>query len=650
MRVLVIGVSTIGHEISEICAIMGHDVTMVDVNDEVLKKAIEKITRSLKKLAEKIALVSPEEVLMKIKITTDLVKAAEEADFVIESVAENVEVKKEVFKILDERCREDVILTTNTSTIPISEIASATSRPDKVIGLHFFNQPMLTRIVEIVRGERTSDETLSKALEFARSIGMDHVLVNKDVPGFLINRINLRILVEALRMLEEGCKPEEIDSTMKYRLGLPIGVLEAVDLNGIDVMYHILNGVARRGMKIKPPRIVEEMVRMGKLGMKTGEGFYKYEEVRGKVRIPANLAYQVNPLRLIAPAINEAAWLIRNEIASKEDIDKATMLGMGHPYGLLEIADSYGLDLVVEMLEKRKQESGLDEYEVDPQLKEMVGARRLGKKTGEGFYRWNYECIEIGPVIYEKRHNYALITMNRPDKLNALNDEMWIGLNKAFLKAEEDKDVRVVVVTGKGRAFCAGDDIAVMCSWQRFLDGKEFFEKVAMPLINTLSRYTKPIISLVNGHAFGGGMELNLLFDVVIASENASFAVPEGLVGALPPIASTLGVALIGRKIAMYCLTGESMDAEVAKALGIVDVVVPHDQLELVGVEYVNKICRVAPLSTKAIKSSMNSLRHIFFSAMLTGMHELIELTPTNDFKEGTRAFIMRTRPRWKGE
>ncbi|RLI83793.1 3-hydroxyacyl-CoA dehydrogenase/enoyl-CoA hydratase family protein [Archaeoglobales archaeon] len=651
MRVLVVGAGTMGHGIAEVCALVGHEVTLVDIKDGILEKAMQKIGWSLRKLSEKGKLKEKaEDILGRIKTTTNLAEGARSADFVIEAVVENTDVKREVFKILDENCREDVTLATNTSTIPITDIASATSRQDKVIGLHFFNPPTLIRLVEIIKGEKTSNETLIKTIEFARSIEMDYVVVEKDVPGFLVNRINLRVFTEALRLVEEGYKPEEVDAAARYRLGLPMGVLEVVDFSGVDVVYYVMNEVVKRGVKIKPSKIIEEMVKEGKLGMKTGKGFYEYKGIYSRARIPKSLAYKVNSLRLIASAVNEAAWLIRNGIASKEDIDKAMILGMNYPRGLLEIADDYGIDAIIKMLEARKNETGFEEYEVDLLLKEMVDANKLGKKSGEGFYKWNYEKVEFGPVIYEKRHNYAMITMNRPNKLNALNEDMWIGLNKAFLRAEEDKDIRAVVITGKGRAFCAGDDIAVMGSWKKFMDGKEFFEKVASPLVETLMRYTKPIISLVNGYAFGGGMELNLFFDIVIASEEASFAVPEGLIGALPPIASTLGVALLGRKLARYCLTGEQMDAEEAIRLGLVDMIVPTDQLEIAGVEYAGKVSSLAPLSAKAIKESMRALRETFKASLDAGMHEIIELIPTEDFKEGMAAFVQKRRARWRGE
>ncbi len=649
MRVLVVGAGTMGHGIAEVCAFAGNEVILCDISEEVLKNAINKILWSAKKLEEKGRIKNADEILKKIKTTTDLVGAAKEADYVIEAVVERTEVKHEVFKTLDENCREDVILSTNTSTIPITDIASVTKRQHRVVGLHFFNPPTLIRLVEIIRGEKTSDDTVKKTIEFAKSIGMDYVLVERDVPGFLINRINIRVFVEAIRLLEEGFKPEQIDSAIKYRAGLPMGLFEVVDFSGIDTVYNVLKEVRKRGFEIEVPEMLERMVNEGRLGMKTGRGFYEYAGYYGRAKIPKEYSYSVNPIQILAPGINEAAWLIRNGIASKEDIDKATVKGMGYPKGILDFADSYGLDKVVTILETRKGKTGLKEYEPDTLLKELKESGKLGKKTGEGFYKWKYEVADLGPVRYEKRDNYAMITMRRPEKLNALNEEMWKGLTEAFRRAREDNDVRVVVITGEGRAFCAGDDIAVMGSWKSFIDGVEFFEKVAMPLLDELTNYDKPIISLVNGNAFGGGMELNMFFDIVIASEDASFAIPEGLIGAIPPLASSFGYALFGRKIAMYALTGDTMDAKEAKELGLVDVIVPKHSLEDAGIEHVDKVSRIAPLSAKAIKRSMNAVRQVSRNAIELAGKEIELLIPTDDFSEGMRAFMQRRRAEWKG-
>ncbi len=646
--VIIVGAGTMGHGIAEVCALSGYKVILVDVNENILSNAVARIGWSLKKLEEKKKIGSADEVMKRIETSQKLEDVAPKADFVIEAVVEKTEVKHEVFKILDEKCKEECILSTNTSTIPITDIAKATKRQDKVVGLHFFNPPTLIRLVEIIKGEKTSDETVNATKEFAKSIGMDYVMVEKDVPGFLINRINIRVFVEAIRLLEHF-KPEEIDSAIRYRAGLPMGIFEVVDFTGVDTVYNVLKEVNKRGFAIEMPEILEKMVEENALGMKTGKGFYTYKSFYDRAKIPKKYAYNVNPLQILAPGINEAAWLIRNGIATKEDIDKATVKGMAYPKGILRFADSYGIDKVVEILKSRKLKTKLDEYAPDPLLEEMVNAKKLGKKSGEGFYTYNFEKVDFGPVRYEKRHDYAVITMRRPEKLNALNEEMWVGLTQAFKKAEEDESIRVAILAAEGRAFCAGDDIAVMGSWKDLKDGTDFFEKIALPLVSTLAYYEKPLISLVNGNAFGGGMELNLFFDVVIASEKATFAVPEGLIGAIPPIASSFGYMLFGRKIAKYLLTGEVMDAEEAKELGMVDLVVPHDMLEEVAVEFVDKISLLAPLSARAIKRTMNAVRDSIKVAMDLAAKEIELLIPTKDFAEGMKAFVSKRRPEWVG-
>ena len=277
--------------------------------------------------------------------------------------------------------------------------------------MHFFNPPTLIKLVEIIRGERTSDQTVNETIEFAESIGMDYVLVKKDVPGFLINRINIRVFVEAIRMVEDGFRPEQIDAAIRYRVGLPMGIFEVVDFSGVDTVYNVLQEVRKRGFEVDVPELLETMVNENRLGMKTGKGFYEYSGFYTRIKISKDLAYHVNPLQILAPGINEAAWLIRNGIASKEDIDKATVKGMGYPKGILDFADSYGIDKVVTILETRKGKTGIKEYEPDPLLKELKDGGKFGKKVGEGFYKWRYELVDFGPVRYEKRDNYAMITI-----------------------------------------------------------------------------------------------------------------------------------------------------------------------------------------------------------------------------------------------
>ncbi len=637
--VLVIGAGTMGHGIAEVCAMSGYHVILVDISRDILEKAMKRISWSLEKLERKLK-VRKEDVIRRIKTETDLVNSAKHADLVIEAVVEKTDVKKEVFRILDENCREDVILATNTSTIPVEEIARATDRKDRVVGLHFFNPPTLIRLVEVVRSQNTSQETVDRAIEFARSIGMEHIVV-RDVPGFLVNRINLRVFSQAFRLLDMGYRIEQVDACAKYRIGMPMGIFEVADFSGVDVLYNVMKEMVSRGMDIEIPGILEKMVSEGKTGMKAGEGFYRYSGMYGRAKIPKSLAYDLNPAFILSPAVNEACWILRNEVAGKEDIEKAMKLGMGYKKGILELADIYGMDVIAEFLEK----SGI---QPDDMLREMIEDNRLGKKTGEGFFRYAYEKIQLGSVEYEKRDSYAFIRLKRPEKLNALNEDLWLNTAKALEIAENDRDVKVVLVTGEGRAFSAGDDIAVMGSWKGIADGKEFFERVASPLITRLTEYEKATISLVNGIAFGGGMEINLLMDVVIASRESRFSLPEGLIGAFPPMASTIGF-FMNRGVIRYCLTGEEFDAEEAFSLGLVDAVVEPDQLEIAGIEIAEKISELAPLSIKAVKKAKNSVMRVLRNSLDNAVSELIMLSATEDFGEGMAAFLEKRKPVWRG-
>lgn len=639
-NVLVVGAGTMGHGIAELCALSGYNVTLVDVSEDALKKAMERIAWSLSKLEKKKG-VKKDEVLSRITTSTDLPSSASNADLVIEAVVENTEVKKDVFRVLDENCRDDVILATNTSTIPIAEIASATSRPERILGLHFFNPPTLIRLVEIVVAEKTSEETVRLAREFVKSLKMEYIIA-RDVPGFVVNRINLRVFGQAIKLLEMGFSVEEVDACAKYRIGMPMGLFEVMDFSGVDVLYNVIREMSARGFDVELSPILEEMVNEGRLGMKTGRGFYTYEGLYGRAGIPKRKAYTVNPLAILAPAINEACWILRNSVASAEDVEKAMKLGMGYRKGVLELADVYGIDRVVEELERLGMTP-------DQMLRDMLNSGKLGKKSGEGFFKWKNERKSYGPVSYEKRDSYAIITLKRAERLNALNEEMWIGIREALLEAERDEDVRAVLITGEGRAFSAGDDIAVMRSWRSVSDGKKFFESVAGPLINTMIDYSKPLISLVNGYAYGGGMELNLLMDIVIASKSATFSVPEGLIGAFPPIASTVGFFL-NRRVLRYCLTAEEIQAEEALELGIADIVVDDDQLEIAGVEMAERISELAPMSVQAVKKAKRSVLNIVRTALDGAVEELIILSGTADFEEGMKAFLEKRRADWRGE
>lgn len=249
-------------------------------------------------------------------------------------------------------------------------------------------------------------------------------------------------------------------------------------------------------------------------------------------------------------------------------------------------------------------------------------------------------------ILYDKEDRITWITMNRPKSMNALNRDLWRELYQALEMAEKDKDVDVIVITGTGRAFSAGDDIKDVASLQSPSEIREFFLNYATPTMMKIIKLAKPVIAAVNGLAYGGGCEIAMLCDLVIASEDAVFAVPEARIGALPPIASAIGVNLIGKlNVSMLMLTGEPITAKEAKSMGMANRVVPAEELKKAVNEVANKIMLSAPTSIKVIKKIMN--KHFQLKDFEQAVEELIALFEVGEAKEGHDAFIKKRPPKW---
>ncbi|MDO8526724.1 MAG: 3-hydroxyacyl-CoA dehydrogenase NAD-binding domain-containing protein [Deltaproteobacteria bacterium] len=275
----VIGSGQMGSGIAQVCAAAGFKVWLYDIAHEQLQKAHKNIERSLEKLAEKKKITTEQlhQTVLRLNITSEI-KDLKEFDFCIEAVTENAGLKAKIFKQLDETTPPETILASNTSSIPILEIAQVTKRPDKVIGMHFMNPVPLMECIEVICGETTSAETLATTLDLAKKMGKTPVTV-KDSPGFVVNRILAPMLNEAVWCLEKGLSSkEDIDLAMKLSCNFPMGPLTLADFIGLDTCLFILEVMHRdlKDDKFKPCPLLKKYVEEGKLGRKTGEGFFKY--------------------------------------------------------------------------------------------------------------------------------------------------------------------------------------------------------------------------------------------------------------------------------------------------------------------------------------------------------------------------------------
>jgi 3-hydroxybutyryl-CoA dehydrogenase len=280
-KLAVMGAGLMGSGIAQVSAVAGWRVSLRDVTPDALDRATQAIEKSLGRFVDKGTLSDDERTgaLEHITTTTDL-DAAADAEFVVEAVFEDVGLKREIFAALDRVCRDDAVLATNTSAIPVTKIAAATDRPESVVGTHFFSPVPMMRLCELVRGHKTADETLARARTFAEDVGKTCIVVNRDVAGFVTTRLISALVVEAVRLYESGvASAEDIDIACQLGFGHPMGPLATTDLTGVDILRDATSNIWAECAddKFYPPEILSRMVDAGDLGRKTGRGFFAYE-------------------------------------------------------------------------------------------------------------------------------------------------------------------------------------------------------------------------------------------------------------------------------------------------------------------------------------------------------------------------------------
>jgi len=401
-KVAVVGAGTMGAGIAQVAAQEGFEAILLDISEPIVRQGIERIDKNLSRSVEKGRLTSAgkDQVLQRVHAATQMEEVGD-AGLVVEAIFEDPTAKSDIFRRLDSICPPETIFATNTSTLSVTRLAGAVSRPDRFLGLHFFNPVPVMRLVEVIPGLRTSEQTVRLAIDLTRAIKKAPVRA-ADCPGFLVNRILMPYAGEAMLAAQEGAAtPTEIDEALK-KAGFPMGPLAVNDMVGIDVGLHTFPILCEGyGERFPFPLLFERLCKAGRLGAKSGKGIYadgkvdqEFLGIIRQIQEETGISHtQFSHERLILRQVNEAVYCLQERIATAEDIDRAMVLGTGFPAdqngvgGPLHWADEMGLDLVLEKLEHYNKTLG-QRFLPHFLLKQYVAAGYLGRKAKRGFFEY----------------------------------------------------------------------------------------------------------------------------------------------------------------------------------------------------------------------------------------------------------------------
>ena len=659
-KAAVVGAGTMGGEIAQVIASAGIAVVLKDVRQEFvdlgLRKA-EEVTRTQLgvlvakgKISEQQAGEQASQVLGRIAGTTSY-DGFGDVDFVIEAVPERMEIKQAVLAELDGATPGHAILASNTSSLAISEMADATSRPDKVVGFHFFYPASFMRLVEIVEGADTSPETMQAATTFAQTIRKLPIACGEE-PGFVVNRVLNSAISEVWRMQEEGgLSIKAIDDAIAASRVAPMGPFFLTDLLGLDTVLHVAEHLQEcYGDSFHVHEGMRALVAAGELGAKTGKGFYEDNEPRTE----GSSDFDVDELtqRFVLKAFVESCLLLEDGMATVRDIDLGMMAGAGLIPPPFARADQTGLDDLLATLETAAAAWG-ERYEPPQILRRLVAQRRLGAKTGQGFFAYarpdeaGYEQGEA--VRLETRDGVAIAWLDRPPA-NSLTPQVIAEIARLWEHVDGDDALRVLVIASANpMLFCAGADIKTFTTLDA-QSGAALLED-AHGLLRRMERSSTLTIAAVNAVAYGGGCELAMACDVRIAAQSASFGQPEINLGIIPGFGGTQRLPrLVGTARALELnLTGEPISAAEAYEIGLVNRVVPDHELHDVAMAWARKLAGQAPLAVRAIKRTTAGDNDLD-EGIEAEKRAFAEVFATADAREGIGAFLAKRQAAWKGE
>ncbi|MDG6954731.1 MAG: enoyl-CoA hydratase/isomerase family protein [Nitrososphaerota archaeon] len=660
-RVTVIGAGDMGHGIAELFAVNGFHVTLVDKFPQALEKARVRIASSLDRMVEKGKLTKEQSSDAKAKIayTGDLGGAVSAADLVVEAVPESVELKKGVIREASASAPAGAIFASNTSNIRISDLAEATNRPRKVVGMHFFNPPMLMKLVEVIPGAKTDPAVVQEVFDLCGKLGRTAVKVLKDSPGFIVNRINAADTLFFCLLLDRGvASPSEVDRFARGQ-GLPMGPYELLDFVGVDVGA---DSLAYFASALSPEygkgTTFAKMVKEGRLGKKTGRGFYDWSS--GKAEIPrADPTDKVSIMDIFALEINESVKLLEEGVATPDDIERGVVLGMNRPFGPISVAKDLSNAEVKAKLEElsAKYECGVfapARSIAEGRLRDAIEGR-LHPMSGEAGPSTEARApapeATRGAIRLERLEGgVAKIVIARP-RLNLINGEVLDGLDRMLTDLWHDRDVRAIVVTGEGTVFSAGFEMTKFVS--NAAEMMEFARKGERTM-RRLSEIPKLTIAVLKGYALGGGLELALACDLRLATEDVELRFPELARGLVPAWSGTQRLSkLVGlSRASSMILTCESVMGKRAYEMGLVNRLLQAGEPDEQAVKFAQEqASSEAPVAIMLAKKLLNKGAEVPTDVGLE-MEEMAAgvLFGTEDLKEGISAFLGKRKPEFKGK
>ena len=559
--VAIIGSGNMGSGIAQKSAQEDFNVQMVDKEEKWVKRGQEIISNLLDQALERRIFNNQQidKIKSRIKGVVGTENISPKTDLVIEAVFEDFNIKKEVFSILDSVCNENTILASNTSSLSVNDLAKATNRPDRFVGLHFFYHPAKNRLIEIIPAETTSEQTLRVVENYCKAMGKV-VIICKDRPGFVVNRFFVPWLNEACLLLEEGiASTSQIDSIACNAFDIGMGPFALMNLTGPSIALHATDYLAEQlhTPRYKGASNLREMVSNNELW-----------EIDDNTKYEKSIEEMVKK-RLFGQVFTVAAQIVDEEICSKEDVDRGAKVGLRWNKGPFEMVNEMGIDRVFNITEEYCKLANMDIPVVLQKQKEIDMA-----------FDFSYVDIKIENEI-------ATVVLNRPEAMNALNVDLVNELGLKIDQLNNRDDISTIVIEGSGKAFVAGADVKFFVDKIRDNSFKEIYDFTAHGhnVLAKIENSPKITIALTTGLSLGGGLELALSCDYRIGTNKTQMRFPETNIGIYPGLGGTQRtVGICGIEVARYAvLAGNFLNAETAKAFGMItDLVDQNDVLNTV--------------------------------------------------------------------